>query len=276
MIAKLTTFQNTGTVPEVIEFDQVEDLKTFILTKPQFIVLGKGSNTLVAPKPNLPPILRILPTILPPVRNGQLIRLNAGMSVQKTLSILKTEGLSGLEFSAGVPATLGGMTVMNFGCWGKSVSEFITQVRVLSSQGEDRWIPTAELGFGYRTSCFQKQSSIVLEIEFNLTPENPDTIEAIIKENIAKRLAHQPLRAKTFGSIFKNPPGKFAAQLIESCGFKGKAYSEHLKISDEHANFLVNTGQASFEDATRYMTIITKAVHDRYGITLEPEVRLLP
>ena len=120
------------------------------------------------------------------------------------MTLCQKAGLSGLEFCAGVPATVGGMITMNFGCWGSSISDAVERVHILKEDGSDLWLSQEELDFGYRNSAIHDQQWIVLEAQFNCKQKTPEKVKETIQHNIQERLSKQPLREPTFGSIFKN------------------------------------------------------------------------
>ena len=120
------------------------------------------------------------------------------------MGLLQKYECSSLEFSAGVPASVGGMVTMNFGCWGHSVSDFLTRARFVDSLGNDIWLSNKEIEFGYRTSIIQKNKFTLIEAEFLCTPSTKEKIKTSIDISLKKRLAHQPLRENTFGSIYRN------------------------------------------------------------------------
>lgn len=236
--------------------------------------MGKGSNTLISDTAEVPTFIQISPTFSSPTVEGTLLRVSAGVTVHKLMTLLQEYGLSGLEFSAGVPASVGGMVAMNFGCWGQEISQILVKARVLTETGEDLWLTQSDLQFGYRTSLLQQKKWICLEAIFSCKADDKTTIKTRILDNIQTRITKQPLKAKTFGSVFKNPPGDYAAALLEAAGFKGKQIGE-VQFSDKHANFLVNTNHATFQEALAMIELAQKTVSAQKGILLEPEVKLV-
>lgn len=183
-------------------------------------------------------------------------------------------GLSGLEFAAGVPASLGGMIAMNFGCWGHAISDLVVAVAIIDESGIYRWISAAEAQFAYRNSIFHHNKWMVMAAELAFTPKDPQDIRAAVTQNIQTRLAKQPLRDRTFGSTFKNPDGLFAGALIEQCGLRGHRWGD-VQLSDRHANFMLNVGEATFDAAVAAITDIQSIVKSQTGVTLETEVQLI-
>lgn len=271
---RLVTFRLAGQVSSVVVGDTISKIQDCISQNPTVIILGKGSNTLINPRPDIPPILQISPQLIPPQIDGNRMIVSSGMTVNKVLALSIASGLSGLEFSAGVPASIGGMIAMNFGCWGQQISDCLVRVWVMDlTTGIMGWKDREMLKFGYRSSCFQHQNALLLGAEFALTPANPDRIRSTLYETVQKRLAKQPLRQPTFGSIFKNPPGQFAGQLIAAAGLKGARVGD-AQISIKHANFMINVGKATYTDAIELIKRVRNQVRDHSGIDLELEVRL--
>lgn len=273
-IKSLTTFQNSGYLPEVVHVDTIDELKTILSNTSSYFILGKGSNTVISPHHHQGRCIKLSPRMIETKAKGTVLTLGAGMPVSMVMKQCLTYGLSGLQFSAGVPASIGGMVTMNFGCWGRSVSDVIDAVYILDETLTDRWVSPKELLFSYRWSHIQEKKWVVLGASFKLTPCHPDTLKKEIESIIQMRLDKQPLRDKTFGSVFKNPEGCFAGALIEQAGLKGLEMNG-IKISDQHANFMVNQGEATFDDLVHVIQYVQREVKKISGITLQTEVKLL-
>lgn len=218
--------------------------------------------------------IRITSQSLPCEVKDEIIKINAGCSGSKILQECLNYNLTGLEFIAGVPASLGGMLSMNFGCYGENLSDHLVRVHVLNRHGEDFWLKKDELKFGYRSSNFLKENLIILEAILRLKKSNTGIIRDNIKTFIQKRLKSQPLGSRTFGSIFKNPPDKFSGQILDSLGYKGKKY-KNLQISEKHANFLINNGNSEFDDIIEFINMIKEDVYQKTKIKLQPEVIII-
>lgn len=217
--------------------------------------------------------VQVSPDFSEPVCDGDLLRVGAAVSVSQLMAICQGYALSGLEFCAGVPASVGGMVAMNFGCWGRSFSDVVSRVRVVSRDW-DRWLPAASLEFGYRSSVFHREPWVVVEVEFLCQHDLSDKIRDRVHEIVRDRVSKQPLRAKTFGSVFKNPEGGYAAKLLEECGYKGRVFGG-VQLSDQHANFMVNNGEGTYQEVADFIAQIQSDVLRIKGILLEPEVKLL-
>jgi len=274
-IAQLTTFQNVGEVKRVFVAETVEDIRQFLTQTTQpFFILGKGSNTLINPDGAIQTFLQLHHNLTPVEINGTLLKVSAGTPVNKLMTLLQDNELSGLEFAAGVPASVGGMIAMNFGCWGQEVSQLVTRVRVMKETGEDQWLSNEELEFGYRKSIIQTQPWVVIEAEFQCKKADKEKIKDSILANIKLRNEKQPLRDRTFGSVFKNPKGNFAAAIIEHLGYKG-APNGTVYMSLKHANFMVNPDHGTFKDALGLMDLIRQDAWIKTGFYLETEVKIV-
>lgn len=276
-LTKLSSFKLLGSIRERIIFESEEDIHHFFRDnkdKKDWYILGKGSNTIINPAGMVQRILQLSPSISEPQVNGSLLRVNGAFSVARLLQTAQKAGLSGPEFSAGVPASVGGMVYMNFGCWGYQMADIVKEVRVVTPEGEALWLKGDELKYGYRSSVFQNHQWMITEAVLQCVPDDPAAIQQRIKENVARRLAKQPLNANTFGSVFKNPDGDSSGRIIESLGLKGKTI-DHVTISEQHGNFFVNEGNATFNDTIHAMTVINEAVYRQYRFRLEPEVRVV-
>lgn len=272
-LSQLLTFQLEGSIQRATEFHTIEEARQWHATPDALpsLILGRGSNTLINPKAPLH-VVRLSPNASPISRTGNKVVFPAGLPTKKMLDHCIEMGLSGLEFAAGVPASLGGMVAMNFGCWGQCMADLITRVQVIHNQTVTWW-PVADAQFDYRSSVFQS-GIMVVAAELELVESDPQQIKAASQQAIQRRLASQPLRHKTFGSIFKNPPGHYAAQLLESAGLKGQRWGD-IELSAQHANFLVNHGHATYQDTVTVITHLIDTVTQCHGITLQPEVRLI-
>lgn len=272
-LSQLLTFQLAGSVPRATEFDCIEEAVAWHATRSDTpsLILGRGSNTLLNPDTPIE-VVRLSPTASPITRTGHHVIFPAGLPTKKMLDVSIEMGLSGLEFAAGVPASLGGMVAMNFGCWGQCMADLVTRIQVIDHQ-KVAWWPVQDAQFEYRSSVFQS-GIMVVAAELQLVSGDPHQIKTASQQAIQRRLATQPLRHKTFGSIFKNPPGHHAAQLLESAGLKGQRWGD-IELSAQHANFLVNHGHATYQDTVAVITHLIDTVAQHHGIILQPEVRLI-
>ena len=183
-------------------------------------------------------------------------------------------GLTGLEFAAGIPGTVGGAIVMNAGAYGGEMAQVVASVRVMDRAGNIEEVPNAACDFAYRHSAFSGGERLILSARFALTPGDPAEIKAKMDDLNARRKEKQPLEYPSAGSTFKRPPGHYAAALIDQCGLKGLRVGG-AQVSEKHAGFVINTGGATCADVLALMDQVRERVYRETGVTLEPEVRYL-
>ena len=182
--------------------------------------------------------------------------------------------LSGMEFAAGIPGSIGGAVTMNAGAYGGEIKQILKSVTVLTDTGEEQNIPVESLDLSYRHSCIPSSHFIVLRAEFQLAPGAQQAIEAQMAALKEQRIAKQPLEYPSAGSTFKRPQGHYAGALIETCGLKG-ARVGGAQVSPKHAGFVVNTGGATCADVLALIAHIQAVVLERSGVQLEPEVKVV-
>ena len=180
-------------------------------------------------------------------------------------------GLSGLEFAAGIPGTIGGAAYMNAGAFDGEMAKVVTEIRTCDAAGCEHCYDISELGYGYRTSRFMENPETILEITMRLSEGNAADISAKMEEYRRKRSATQPLSRRSAGSTFKRPVGVAAAKLIDDAGLKGFSVGD-AAVSEKHAGFIVNLGHATCADILAVMARVSEKVNEKYGILLEPEV----
>ncbi|MEV5025024.1 UDP-N-acetylmuramate dehydrogenase [Paenibacillus sp. LPE1-1-1.1] len=233
--------------------------------------LGRGSNMLVSDK-------GIRGVVIKPHRGldyvrfeGSLVIAGASYSLIKLSVMAGKEGLTGLEFAGGIPGTVGGAVYMNAGAHGSDVSRIFKSADIVLETGELVRFERENMNFSYRHSILHEQKGIVVEATFELEEGDKKEVLAMMASYKERRLRTQPLQLACAGSVFRNPPNDFAARLIQEAGLKGESLGG-AQVSEQHANFIVNTGQATAEDVLALMTHIQSTVQERYGILLVPEV----
>jgi UDP-N-acetylmuramate dehydrogenase len=236
-----------------------------------WFLLGRGSNLLVTDKGYRGAVIR-LGSAFEQVRfDGPLVYAGAAYSFIKLSVLAGKEGLTGLEFAGGIPGSVGGAVYMNAGAHGADVSRIIKQAEVLLDTGEWITLDASGLEYAYRHSKLHHTPGIVTEAVFELQYGDRKEIAAAMAAYKDRRLRTQPLQLPCAGSTFRNPPGHFAAKLIEEAGLKGKRIGG-AEVSVQHANFIINTGQASADDVLALIDHIKATVKDRFGVSLVPEV----
>ncbi len=237
------------------------------------VVLGNGSNVLVRDG-GIKGIVINTARLARITVQGTVISAEAGATMPQLAKYAMQNSLTGLEFSVGIPASFGGAILMNAGAWGKSLGEVIEEVRIVNMKGEVKVLSRGELNFSYRESSFKKGAQVIVGGNLKLAQGDAVKIKNLMTFHQQSRLEKQPLRLPNAGSVFKNPEGYAAGYLIESVGLKGFTIGG-AKISDKHANFIVNTGNATAEDILNLMDKAVHYVDNFYGIHLEPEVSIL-
>ncbi len=234
-------------------------------------IIGRGSNLLIADE-GLPG-LTIVTTALQKITWGDCkVTVEAGYSLALLAQETAERGWSGLDFARGIPGTVGGAIIMNAGAYGGEISRKLLKVKVLMD-GELRELKNTDLKFAYR-ECSLRGKALVLEAEFYFKPGDREQILTSMKSNLAKRRAAQPLDLPNAGSVFRNPAQDSAGRLIEAAGWKGKSKGGAL-VSEKHANFIVNTGQATANDVLSLITDIRKDILRKFGVDIQPEVEYL-
>ncbi|SER63722.1 UDP-N-acetylmuramate dehydrogenase [Salipaludibacillus aurantiacus] len=273
-----TTWKIGGPAALMIEPDSVESLKyamAFIKEKklPWFI-LGRGSNILVSDKGINGVVIKLGDKLASFKQEGDLISVGAGFSLIKLATIMSKKGYSGLEFAGGIPGSVGGAVFMNAGAHKSDISAILTKAYVLMRNGECTWLSNEELKFAYRSSVLQKNGGICISAEFQLNKGNTAEIRERLQTNKNYRKETQPWKDPCCGSVFRNPLPEHAGRLIEELGLKGYKVGG-AQISERHANFIVNTGDASAEDILTLIDYIKEQVRIHYGIDLETEVEYI-
>ena len=239
----------------------------------EYRVIGNGSNLLVKDG-GLKGLTIILGEKYAEIRvEGARIAAQAGAMLSRVSSAACEAGLSGLEFASGIPGTLGGGCAMNAGAYGGQLSDVLVSAEVLL-EGEVKTLSRDELEMGYRTTLPLKKGGVVLSAVFELKEDDREAISERMRDLNARRRDKQPLNMPSAGSTFKRPEGHFAGALIEGCGLKGFAIGG-AQVSEKHAGFVVNTGDATAKDILNLMKHVQDTVLREKGVLLEPEVRIL-
>jgi UDP-N-acetylmuramate dehydrogenase len=236
-------------------------------------LLGNGFNTLVRDGGVGGLVLRL--NALRALRhdaNGDLVA-EAGASHATLSRHCVEQGLTGLEFAAGIPGTVGGWIAMNAGVPEREMRDVVRGVELMDAEGARRCVPGEALGFAYRSARGLLPGAAVVAARFRVRPCPRPEVQAEVDRHLEKRARTQPLDVPSCGSVFKNPPGDHAGRLIEAAGLKGERVGG-AEISTLHANFIVNTGGATAADVLALIGHARAAVRMRTGILLEPEVRI--
>jgi UDP-N-acetylmuramate dehydrogenase len=237
-------------------------------------VLGKGSNTLVSDEGFAGFVVRLGEGHKWLRREGHEMSAGAGEAMPALAAWAAQEGLTGLEFAAGIPATVGGSVRMNAGAHGSDTATRLTRVDlVVAGEGDVISRPAAALGFAYRRSSLPERS-VVVAAHWQLAPDDPEAIRHRLDELRSWRRATQPLRERNCGSVFTNPEGSSAGAVVEEAGGKGMRIGG-AAVSGKHANFITVTPGAKAADVCALITAVRERVVSRGGPLLEPEIRLI-
>jgi UDP-N-acetylmuramate dehydrogenase len=197
----------------------------------------------------------------------------AGLPIATLISRCISEGLGGLEFLAWIPGTVGGAVAMNAGAFGHETGRVVRKIHVLSPEGDLDVYDRSRLSFGYRRSNI-KPGAVIARVVFDVTRAAPADVTGAVEHYGRLRREKQPLGMRSAGSVFKNPPGRYAGELIEAAGLKGER-SGGAMISGIHGNFIVNTGGAGSEDVLRLVELARRKVYELSGIELEMEIHVV-
>ncbi len=238
-------------------------------------LIGNGFNTLAGDAPLAGVVIQLSRLRLLEERPGGGLRAESGVSHSQITRFCVQRGLSGLEFAAGIPGTVGGWLAMNAGIPTREMKDVVVEVEVMSPTGcRIRHVERGALRFAYRALRGLAPGSVLLSALFEVAPSDPQQVRARVEELLARRAETQPLDVRSCGSVFKNPPGDFAGRLIESVGLKGHRIGG-AEISPVHGNFITNTGGASASDVFALICEARRRVRERTGARLDCEVRVL-
>lgn len=242
-------------------------LKYLSENKEKYIVLGNGSNVILS-FDYYEGVIILLNKINNIKIDDDQIEVSAGYSLQKLAIEASTMGLSGLEFACGIPGLIGASIAMNAGAYKSSLSEVVETVEVINDKFELVTMSNETLEFGYRTSIFKKQKNyIIVGAKLKLQRANKEEILELISKRRVKRLETQPLDMPSAGSVFRNPEGLYAGELIEKCGLKGYNING-AEISTKHANFIINTGGAKGKDIVKLINLTKEKVKAEFNVDL--------
>ncbi len=248
--------------------DFVEAFRWALSQKVPYFILGKGSNCLFDDRGWDGLVIRNRIEFCEIEECA--VSVGAGYSFSLLGSQTARRGLSGLEFAAGIPATVGGAVYMNAGASGQETFDCLSEVLFLDEEGKTRVFAKSELTWDYRFSAFQKMRGAILSARFALKQKSE--AQEVHRLLIKKRIETQPLKEKSAGCIFRNPPGTAAGALIDRCGLKGLQVGG-AKVSEVHANFIVNNASAKAADVRELIREVQQRVFEKTGIHLDPEIR---
>lgn len=256
-------------------FDQLKQALSFAADHYlDIFILGRGTNLLVADSGYRGMVIRLTKDFARILIEDETIVAGGGAQLALVASAAARNSLTGFEWAAGIPGTVGGAVKMNAGAHGFSIADILSYVLVynLKIRELEKKRP-AELGLGYRASKLENYE-LIIEAGFRLKKGEPEKIKKLMESYFKERKAKQPLGERSAGSVFKNPPGDYAARLIEKAGLKGKTIGG-AQVSTKHANFIINLGNATASDIYNLMKLVQQEVYNQFKVMLEPEIVLL-
>nr|WP_177298133.1 UDP-N-acetylmuramate dehydrogenase [uncultured Blautia sp.] len=239
-----------------------------------YFVLGNGSNLLVSDSGYRGVIIQMDRNMEEIRLEGNEIHACAGALLSSIAVAARNASLTGFEFAGGIPGTLGGAVVMNAGAYGGELKDVLKEAVVMDREGKIFTIPVEKLEMGYRTSVIKTAGYLVLEAVIALEKGDPEKIRATMKDLSDRRTEKQPLDCPSAGSTFKRPEGYFAGKLIMDSGLRGYRIGG-AQVSEKHCGFVINAGGATAKDVRALMDHVISTVQEKYGVTLEPEVKFL-
>lgn len=239
-----------------------------------YLILGGGSNILFTKKGYRGIVIHIGKLLSDIQVEDNLLTAYAGAKLPAVSIKAAESGLSGLEFAAGIPGSVGGAVVMNAGAYGGEIKDVIAYADVCDSDGNIITLSADELKLGYRTSVISEKGYTVIRAGFKLNYKDPEEIKTLMNDYNERRRQKQPLEYASAGSTFKRPKGYFAGSLIEQCGLKGYSCNDAM-VSEKHAGFVINKAAADSDDILNVIQHVIDTVYEKMNVKLEPEVKII-
>ncbi|MCF6461735.1 UDP-N-acetylmuramate dehydrogenase [Clostridium sp. Cult3] len=255
-----------GEIVESIKFCRNNNIKYF--------VMGNGTNLLVKDSGIRGVVIKIGKGFddIDIVEDKLLCQSGALLSLVGKQALKNS--LRGFEFASGIPGTVGGAITMNAGAYGGEMKDIVTKVRVLDKDNNILELNNEQMDFRYRGSKVVDEGLIVLSVEFQLEKGNYSMIEEKMRDLAFQRKSKQPLELPSGGSTFKRPVGHYAGKLIDDAGLRGVRFRD-AQVSEKHCGFVVNRGEATFEEVYTLINTVQKIVRDKYDVVLEPEIKII-
>jgi UDP-N-acetylmuramate dehydrogenase len=277
LLAPFTWLRVGGRADVLFVPEDEDDLAAFLKSLDPSVpvmTLGVGSNTLVRDGGIEGVVIRLGRGFSKvEARGDHTIYAGAGVPDAVLAREAGKAGIAGLEFYRGVPGSVGGACVMNAGCYGAETKDVLVEAYAVRRSGEQVTLSNTDMGFTYRKSAAAASGDLIFTgALFRGTPDDPAAIAARMDEITTRREASQPIREKTGGSTFKNPPGDSSWRLVDAAGWRGKPFGGAM-FSDKHANFLINTGEASAADLEGLGEAVRADVKAKFGVDLEWEIK---
>ncbi len=278
-MSKHCSFKAGGKAETFIEprnkMELLEVLEILSNSDVQYMVIGNGSNILIKDGGYKGAIVKIGKNFSNIKVDGTTVKVGAGALLSTVSREASRAGLKGMEFASGIPGNIGGAIFMNAGAYDEEMKDIVAEVRVVSKDGREEviWFPK-DLRFGYRSSAIQDSEYIVLGVTLDLKKGDKAEIEAKVNRLNEQRNLKQPVEFPSAGSFFKRPKNNYAGKLVQDAGLKGLEVGG-AKVSEKHAGFIINQGGATATDIIELMNQVQTIVKDKFGVVLEPEVRII-
>lgn len=274
-----TTMKVGGKTSVLVEITNLEQLFAIIKfankNNIKYYLLGKGSNMVVSDYGIDGIVIKISSKFSNVTINGEEIIASAGASMPLVAIEAKKSCLTGFEFACGIPGTIGGGIKMNAGAYGGEMADIVEEITYLDENCNVCKISRDEAKFGYRDSIFKRNDKlVVLEAKFKLKKGNIDEITSKMEQNNLSRRNKQPIDMPNSGSVFKRPKGHFVGPMIIECGLQGISIGG-AQVSNKHAGFIVNTGNATCKDIKELIKLIQENVKEKFDVELETEIQFV-
>ena len=277
-MSKYTTFRVGGEAECILVVQNEDELARLIpylnQIEQEYFIIGNGSNLLVGDKGYRGMVVKFGEEIEQIQVEVTRMTVKAGALLSKAAMTAKQHSLTGLEFAAGIPGSIGGGIVMNAGAYEGEMKQVVESVRVMDRDGQILTLDNDTMEFGYRTSIIKNGPFIVVEVVLQLAEGDQEKIAAKMEELAVLRRSKQPLEYASAGSTFKRPEGYYAGKLIMDAGMRGYRIGG-AQVSDKHCGFIVNTGKATAADIKEVIEEVQERVKERFHVMLEPEIIFL-
>lgn len=277
-MSRHTTFRIGGNADYFVKPGNADEVAAVIVVCREYnipyFILGNGSNLLVSDDGYRGMIINIMDNMDSVTVDGRIITAQAGAMLVRVSVMARDNALTGLEFASGIPGTIGGAVYMNAGAYGGEMKNVVKTVRAIDEYGRIYELDSEKMDFSYRHSIVEERKLIVLEVTLELEHGSREAINDRMKELAEARRSKQPLEYPSAGSTFKRPEGYFAGKLIMDAGLRGYSVGG-AQVAEKHCGFVINKGGATASDVVELIRDVQHDVDDKFGVTLEPEVKML-
>ena len=278
LMSKHTSFKIGGPAECLVKIQTAEELKSIleIATKQniQLTIIGNGSNILVSDEGIKGLVLKIEIDKFEINPETAYLKIGSGVKLGFIAQKCLKQQIAGFEFASGIPGTIGGAIRMNAGAHGKEMKDIVKTITYMDRNGQIHKILNEDAEFEYRHSMFSNNNHIILEVEIQLEKGNSEEIEAKMTEYATYRKEKQPIEYPSAGSTFKRGADFITAKLIDECGLKGYQIGG-AQISEKHAGFIINKGNATSEDVIKLMEYTKEQIYNKFGKEIEPEIEII-